>query len=257
MVTAKAKAVVKIKTAPAIKLDDNNFFSSKAHTLANLRGYELLHLIHAPVDESNSLAIQQDQLLLGWIFASLSPGILSQEAACSTSHDIWTVLQKLFNTKSRSRKLQLRHELSYMKKRGLSINQYLAALSKKADEVRDANIYIEDEELALFALDGLDSSYDAFVIAITATAGDLSFSEFKGLLKAHEKRSLRELALPLPFANLIQNNQNQRNLGPSIPPSFDTSSVIYQICSKRGHTTIICFNMHNETRYPTPILRIG
>lgn len=51
----------------------------------------------------------------------------------------------------------------------------------KADEVRDASIIVEDEELALFALNGLDSSYDTFVIVITTTSGDLSFSEFKGL----------------------------------------------------------------------------
>lgn len=81
------------------------------------------------------------------------------------------------------------------------MDQYLAAISKKADEVRDTGIYIEDEELALFALDDLDSSYDAFVTAITVTTGDISFSEFKGLLKAHEKCTFWESSLPLPSAN--------------------------------------------------------
>lgn len=45
---------------------------------------------------------------------------------------------------------------------------------------------MDDEELVLFALDGLDSSYDAFVTIVTATLGDISFFEFNGLLKAHE-----------------------------------------------------------------------
>lgn len=66
------------------------------------------------------------------------------------------------------------------------MDQYLAAISKKADEVRDTGINIKDEELVLFALDGLDSSYDTFVTVITATTRDISFSEFKGLLKARE-----------------------------------------------------------------------
>lgn len=116
----------------------------------------------------------------------LSPSILSQVAAYTSLHDVWIALQNIFNAKLRSRKLQLWHELSTFKKGGLTTNQYLVAISKKADEVR------EDKELVLFELDGLDSSYDAFVIKISVTLGDILFSEFKGLLKAHEARTLRE-----------------------------------------------------------------
>lgn len=71
--------------------------------------------------------------------------------------------------KSRSWKLQLWHELSTFKKGGLTTDQYLAAISKQIDEVRDVGIIMEDEELALFALDGIDSSYDTFITAIIAT----------------------------------------------------------------------------------------
>lgn len=101
-------------------------------------------------------------------------------------------MQNIFNAKSRSRNLQLRHELSTFKKGGLTADQYLVAISKKTDEVRDAKITVDDEKLALFALDGLDSSYDAFVAVVTTTSRDISFSEFKELLKAHETRVLWE-----------------------------------------------------------------
>lgn len=84
----------------------------------------------------------------------------------------------------------MHHEISHLKKGEMNADQYLAAILKKVDEVRDAGIVIEDEDLALFALDGLHSSYDAFVTAITATKGEISFSEFKGLLKGHEPRIL-------------------------------------------------------------------
>lgn len=134
-----------------------------------------------------------------------------------------------------------------MKKGGLSVDQYIAAISKKADEVRDAGIFIEDEELTLFALDDLDSSYDAFVTAVTATTKDLSFSEFKGLLKAHEKCILREASLPSPSANFTQKFQNQINAG----QLSNSSLVNCQIYNKRGHTAIICFNRHNESQYLT------
>lgn len=73
-----------------------------------------------------------------------------------------------------------------LKKGDLTANQYLATISRKVYEVHDAGITVDDEELALFTLDGLDSSYNAFVIAVTTTSGDIFFSKFKGLLKAHE-----------------------------------------------------------------------
>jgi len=65
-------------------------------------------------------------------------------------------------------------------------------------------ISVDDEELMLFVLDGLDSSYDAFITTVTATSEDISISEFKGLLKAHEARVLQELACPLASANFAQ-----------------------------------------------------
>lgn len=72
------------------------------------------------------------------------------------------------------------------KKGGLTADQYLSSISKKVDEVRDVGIIVDNEELALFALDGLNFSYDAFVTTVTTTSGDISFSKFKGLLKAHK-----------------------------------------------------------------------
>lgn len=97
--------------AVAVKLDDTNYFSSKTHLLANLRGYELVPFVESQMDTTDPSAIQQDQLLLGWLFAALSPAILSQVVAYTTSYNVWIALQKLFNAKSRSRKLHLRHEL--------------------------------------------------------------------------------------------------------------------------------------------------
>lgn len=122
------------------------------------------------------------------------------------------------------------------------MDEYLVVLSKKANKVRDAIITIEDEELALIALDGLYSSYDAFVTTITASVGDLSFTEFKGLLRAHEKRHTRALEQSFPSANAAQFNTR----------SARSSPVICQICAKLGHLAIACFNRHNEQCYPTP-----
>lgn len=163
--------------------------------------------------------------------------------AYTTSHDSWNALQNIFNAKSRSWKLQLQHELSTLKKGGLIAYQYLATISKKEDEVRDVVITVDDEELALFAFDSLDSSYNAFVTTVTTTSGDISFSEFKGVLKAHETRILRESSLPLPFANYTQiSGQFTKKV-----QSPEASPIVCRMCNKKGHTALICYNRHNES----------
>lgn len=50
-----SRTVVRIKTTAAIKLDETNFFSWKAQTLANFRGYELLRFVDSPVDTLQSI----------------------------------------------------------------------------------------------------------------------------------------------------------------------------------------------------------
>lgn len=148
-----------------------------------------------------------------------------------------------------------------MKKGELTTDQYLAAVSQKVDEVRDAGITIEDKELSLFAMDDLDSSYDAFVTIVTATKGDISFAEFKGLLQSFEARTLRESHLP-PFANFLQANSqgSKPYLPPPVnysqpPPQATTSyknasqqqqapesnysTILCQIYQKRGHTALV------------------
>lgn len=70
-----------------------------------------------------------------------------------------------------------------LKKGGMFVDKYLATVSKKlVDEVRDNGLKIEDSELALITLDGLDNSYDTFVTVVTTSVGELSFSKIKGLL---------------------------------------------------------------------------
>lgn len=182
------------------------------------------------------------------------------------SYDVWKGLQSLFNAKSRSRRLTLRHELSHMRKDGLTAEQYLVAISQKADEVRAEGITVEDEELALFTMDGLDSSYDAFVTKVTTSTGDISFTEFKGLLRAHESRILRQSQLPPPSASYLKatshlplpsTNYSQvepqaaqqptKNIPQLLEPSL---GLICQICQKQGHSTLACFNRHNDNQYP-------
>lgn len=57
-----------------------------------------------------------------------------------------------------------------------------------AKELREADESIEDGDLSLIALNGLDQSYDAFVTANTVGIDSINFSAFLDLLRACEVR---------------------------------------------------------------------
>ncbi|KAL9414425.1 hypothetical protein AB3S75_042820 [Citrus x aurantiifolia] len=58
----------------------------------------------------------QDQTLLSWLLSSVTEGILSLVHSCNTSYDIWKTLEKKFGAKSEARVLQLRYEMSVLRK---------------------------------------------------------------------------------------------------------------------------------------------
>lgn len=114
---------------------------------------------------------------------------------------------------------------------------YLKELTHLAEEVQEARVALDDGELTLIALNGLNASYDAFVTAQTAREDDITFAAFQGLLQAHDERySHSSSTIVMPMAN-----------------AASSEVVVYQICQKKGHSAISCYNRHNENRFPRVI----
>lgn len=147
-------------------------------------------------------------------------------------------LAEIFNTRSKSRILQLKNQLQSFRKNNLSADDYVARLTTMAEELREAGVAIDDGELSLIALNGFNAIYDPVVTTQVARIEDISFSFFLGLLCAYESRLQRTTDDCIATGNITQS---------------DTSNTILvcQICNKRGQSAIACFNRHNEQRFPT------
>jgi gag-polypeptide of LTR copia-type len=63
---------------------------------------------------------QQDQLILAWIFNSISPSILAQVINCDISCQLWQTLQQIHTSQSLARVLELKIQLQTTKKSGSS-----------------------------------------------------------------------------------------------------------------------------------------
>lgn len=105
---------------------------------------------------------QQDQLLLAWLFLAISPFVLPQVTTSRTLYEVWSILEGIFNTRSKSRVIQLQNQLCMLRKDTLSVDDYFAKLTGISKELWEVSVVVDNGELSLIALNGLDETYDPF-----------------------------------------------------------------------------------------------
>ena len=124
---------------------------------------EIIRTLNPEFEQWNN----EDQLLLSWLLASISPSILGHVIHCSSSYELWSILNHLSVTRFRARLLQLRMQLQSLKKGDMAILDYLAKLENLADQCATAGYVMEEDVLVMYALTGLGSDYDPILCSIT------------------------------------------------------------------------------------------
>ncbi|WKA01579.1 hypothetical protein VitviT2T_019853 [Vitis vinifera] len=271
-----------------IKLNNNNFPSWKAQFDALLYGYDLMGFLDGnktcPSKEiiaedgttvSNPdfvIWTRQDKLLLHAILASLSEGVVPLIAAATSSRDAWVKLHKLYANKSRSRVMNLKEKLTNITCNTRSVAEYLQTIKGIADELALIDTHLSDDDLTIFALNGLGSGFKEISAAIRARETPISFEELHDKLVEHETFLKREESrggsnvtvnsTRTSFGNFQsrygngQNGNGQSNNGKRVfnnrhsqGRKFNNngnhnnhfqSNVVCQFCQKKGHTARQC-----------------
>jgi len=109
----------------------------------------------------------QDQLIIGALTASLTESILSHVVKCTTSHEVWITLQRLFASHEKARTMQVHYQLATLKKGNSSIADYFQRFTGLTDSLAAVDQPINAFEAVSFLLAGLGSDYDSFVISVT------------------------------------------------------------------------------------------
>jgi Reverse transcriptase (RNA-dependent DNA polymerase)/gag-polypeptide of LTR copia-type/GAG-pre-integrase domain len=187
-----------------INLDNENFLLWKSQVLPVLKGHGLAGFLDgsrsAPSETTTNTAgtlvpnpefeawQQQDQLILAWIFSSISPSILSQIVRCQTTAAVWSTLTQIYSSQSMAKKLDLKFQLQTLKKGSLTCDQFINKMQALADRLRSIGTDVPDSELVMYAAQGLGSDYDSFVTALSMRISPPSLVEFNSLLLSHEAR---------------------------------------------------------------------
>ncbi|KAJ1695606.1 hypothetical protein LUZ63_012304 [Rhynchospora breviuscula] len=190
-------------------LNAENFLVWRSQILPVIRGHALMGYLDgslmapvASIPGANNILIsnpdyelwhQQDQLILAWLFSSISPSILAQVVNCQTSASLWQYINQLHTSQSMAKTLDLQLQLQTSKRGGASCAQFLQHMQEIVDRLRSIGSSISDQELVMYTLQGLGADFDNFVTAVSMRESTLSMSEFTNLLLAHEARILNSL----------------------------------------------------------------
>ncbi|PKU60283.1 Retrovirus-related Pol polyprotein from transposon TNT 1-94 [Dendrobium catenatum] len=218
-----------------------------------------------------------DQNLAAALYSVISSSILPYVLSETHCADIWLVLDRRLQSITRSRIIQLKHELHYLSMKDKSMSQYLLEVKTKVDALTAAGAPLAVEDVIHYTLDGLSPAYQAFKTSIRTNLQPLTLDDLYTLLCseelniAHEaSREMQSLQLSGSTVALAatrgrgrgRSNQNRgRPSNQARPPTNNVSnnntnsnrnarssknSVTCQICGKFGHSAIKCWYRHDD-----------
>ncbi|KAK1650088.1 hypothetical protein QYE76_067893 [Lolium multiflorum] len=140
---------------------------------------------------------------------------------CSTMHDAWTTLASSFASVSSSRYMQLRRQLSEVKKLDSSATTYFNKVKNMSDTLTSIWQPLRQEEFISYLLAGLDDEYDALVDRIGARTTPIPIRDlFAQLLSTEQRIEARKASLHSGAGNYTANASTYGNRGGGGKPNY-------------------------------------
>lgn len=107
-----------------------------------------------------------DQLLLGWLYNSITPEIATQLMGFERSKDLWDAIQELFGVQSRAEEDYLRQTFQQTRKGNNTMSEYLRLMKMHSNNLGQAGSPGPSKALISQVLLGLDENYNAIVATL-------------------------------------------------------------------------------------------
>jgi hypothetical protein len=197
---------------------------------------------------------KQDQMLLSWLFSSLTEEIFPHVIGLTTANEVWIALAQTFGSMSQNRQLQSHIELQEFKRNDTSMSEYLQKVKAKADELKAAGKPLSLAEFNAIIYRNIGVEYHTIITTLNLRLDPVSFHELHGQLVAHEHLLQ---GLHTPQANLVletpASSVNRSSSYLSSRPRYGGYTGPWisnhqrprgpcQICGKGNHTAATCRN---------------
>ncbi|KAF9664573.1 hypothetical protein SADUNF_Sadunf16G0032600 [Salix dunnii] len=229
---------------------------------------------------------KKDNSVLSWLYASITEKLVSTVLNLETSKQVWDALQARFSSTSRSRVTFLKRQLQTISQGNRNCLSYIEEAKLFSDQLSAAGKLVYKQDLISYLLSGLQPQFMPFVTAFTFATRDkeLSLDEFQTeilnfetLMEASNSTVTTETNLAFaaiyPKSTATRRAKTPNFTDPSRSPSSYTRSPthigpstnktntphpgdnrpICQICTKRGHMALDCYNRFNfsyQGRFP-------
>ncbi|KAF9663902.1 hypothetical protein SADUNF_Sadunf17G0100400 [Salix dunnii] len=120
----------------------------------------------------------RDQLLLSWIFSSISPALVASLYGLESSLLTWQSLADRFASQSKSRISHIKRKLHNLQQGSLTCASYLAKTKLLADQLSVVGKLIDDDDLISFIIGGLNNTFTQFITSYSFHTRENSMSFF-------------------------------------------------------------------------------
>ena len=110
--------------------------------------------------------VRKDQLVMAWLFGSLSEEALRSVYGLNSAQEVWYSLGKKYNRVSATRKLDLQRKLQGMNKNQKSMSEYLGEIKGICDQLDSIGCPLSEQEMIYGALNGLGKEYESISTVI-------------------------------------------------------------------------------------------
>jgi hypothetical protein len=124
-----------------------------------------------------NLWIRQDKYLYIALLGSCDAEARAVMSTSPTSRDAWLTLERAFATRSRSRVISLKERLNSIKKGSDTVATYLQNIQSISEELSLIGHPVDDVDLVIYALNGLDHSFREFTASIRTRDNPIAFDE--------------------------------------------------------------------------------
>ncbi|KAL9689406.1 hypothetical protein QQ045_009791 [Rhodiola kirilowii] len=194
----------------SIKLDRTNYYAWHRVILSTLEAFNLDSYVtessQTKPEAADAMAMQaylawrqRDRLILVWLQSTLSERILCYVARASSTFEIWTMLQQLFQSQTRARLQQLKSSLQSLSKGSLSMMEYIEKKRSIVDSLTECEYMVSNDDFLACILQGLDSSYGPFKTAVNMRIEPIDPDELTGLLLREEENIEAEFKSTTPM----------------------------------------------------------
>lgn len=224
--------------------------------------------------------IRRDQLVIAWLFGSLTEDALRSVYGLRSANEVWLSLAKKYNRVSSTRKLDLQRKLQGMAKNNKSMSEYLSEVKSVCDQLDSIGCPVSEQEKIYGALSGLGKEYESISTVIEhsmESLPDLTYEDavFKLVNFDDKQQVYNQAAEASPhlafntgrgYSNRgrgYYSNRGSRGRGAGgsystrgrgfhqqFAGSNSSSRPTCQICNRFGHSAARCYNRFDQNFQP-------